>query len=239
MNKQTRIILIIVFILLFYLVGSGKIDLTGIFATAGITTEKILPVLHLNKEIKLNVISETTNISEIYATIDNIRWPINVTPTGLDSYEVLVNTPRAGILNVFAPPTLYKVEIRRPIIKIKDNIPLQVDVEYESDFIIETLNPQNEALDADAVSLSVRDPDNIVEAYQLEELSGNKWKIHWKYVKTGIYFFEFSPEKPTYDTEVIKKQTNVMPKAGIDYFWYAMGGGLAIIILLIIRKRYF
>lgn len=235
MKKNT--IYWIVIIIAVLLVWSGKINLSNVFSSAAITNEKILPTQYLNQPVQVSVMSDT---SDIVARIDNIAWNATVVSSGVNgTYLVTVNNPIPGRLTIYAAPNLYKLDLKRPVIDIKDNILLTTDIGYETDINVQTLTPQGAALEVDSLTVKIVDPDSVTQTYTLTKTSGNNYKMHWKYSKSGIYYFDFSPVKPLYDTQIIKRYTNVMQAEPVDYFWYVMGAGVLVLIILIVRRRFF
>lgn len=206
---------------------TGKID-TSTFFGATLTPEQ--PIQYYNEPITLTV----QGVGNWTASMTGV--PVNITN---NQGVITASLTRPGILEVTNGVDTYKVDVRIPYVKTEDNIPVEANINNPTNIIIKTLTPQGIVLDAESVTLIQTDPQGVKSTLPLKKDSIGVFSASVTYSQKGFHTYELSAVKPGFDAKVVKRTTAVQSTTGGSIFFYIFIGGLALFLVLVIRKRFF
>ena len=196
----------------------------------------------LVKQVNQSYFNATTN--ETYYLIINqtINQSIGYSKSVANGvYSIkLENINSEGLLKIKVIEGNYSeiktVEIRKPYVAIKNNIPNLVDKGKQWTIEITTFNPQDDTLEADSVDIDIIDPTNSKSTIFLDK-AGNKFTKVFYYDKSGNYQFKIHARKDGYVTKEVTVITSVAKNEGIHPVIYLFLAATILWGLLFIIKQ--
>ena len=179
----------------------------------------------------------------IYDNIDNTTQDQDVTITN-DNSQIIVKyvAKRAGILKVLVKEgdtsDIATVEVRKPYVDSKDNIPIiSMDKGSNINIQLTTYDPEGNSLEADSVDMDFVDPDTERETVFMTK-SGGTFTADYTFTKAGIYNVKIYARKNGFDTMERTVIVNITTTGGLPPVLYIVGGGIGLLISLVLLKRW-
>lgn len=230
-------------------------------AVVGITTPSSR-ILYINEPVDFNVVLEhgnatavsgngtvidTDNSTAEIVEVEPIDFdvkidsqPVNHTVTELTEnreFSVYVENPSEGYLTVSVKDVILTMELRKPLIHLEHDVPIQAYVGEKYTFTVNTLTPQGGLLDVEKVILEITDPTNEVTVLDMTEESEGTFTYEMEYEDDHNYYFDITPVAPNWNTKKVEATTVVLGEAPMPVLTYFLIVSAVIFVVLVIIKN--
>lgn len=168
---------------------------------------------------------------------------VNVTTADCEQIVAVLNVSEEGVFKIVLTAEnssdIQTVEVKKPFVAVKHDIPASLDKGESVQIKILTFNPHNESLKADSVTLKITKPDDSVDTVILDRGNdGLEYTGVYNYAKAGNYVTRIYANKAGYDTVEQTMITAVLKEEGIHPVIGIWVGMIALILILLLGRRF-